>query len=725
MSRSIIPPEFRVPHYSARLIRGHYNYIRANYPQDAFAKIAAEIDIDPEYLIRDDVWVSDALFAKFVEAEKRLLKDPDISYKVGRHFVSPESYPPIEYMLAKNLLFPWFFFVIGAPIQYRRLNNINLFEVASRFGGNIEYVVRPKGAQKAHPDVCRNTMGMISATDVHFDVEDLKVGHPECIHRGDSHCRFIVAYRSGRFWRKRLAMIALTLGAIFTAYNTKYWLNPGPTDTVVDRLFFGAAAVAIQAAVWVGLRYRKLASHIHQYNSQSVAKAKELHENYVQLERRYQESTLLRELSFQLSEVRGPRDVIESCVENIHRRFGYGRSMAFLLNPERNRLNAVKVHGFAKSANLLYGLSLNYPTEKDAPQIFASILERGQVQLITDIAAFTRTLKPQNRSLVDALGTTSIIAAPIQDRSEKYGLLVIGTVGQEPSLTQEDASLIENLTRMMSIAFQTAKNLETESSLRSLFQKYVPAVVLDEVIRPGDATPTIGPREGKVSSIFIDLRDFTARSENMSPDAVVEMLNAYTRYVSTRIARHGGVIDKLVGDGINAFFVQQGEDQRTCVQAGLRTAADICAGIAELDAEFESRGFGGAALGIGLHFGPAKIGNMGCDLKLDFTAIGDTINLAARLQDLSKKYRAHSPATGSALALMTQTFADLAAQSELMLEDIGSQQIRGRKAPERVFLLDPVVARRWLGSAAQVAVGNPAAIAETGSPSHNPLPLSA
>ena len=304
------------------------------------------------------------------------------------------------------------------------------------------------------------------------------------------------------------------------------------------------------------------------------------------------------------------------------------------------------MNGFEEGKAELYNLVIKYPADRENPALFANVLESGQVVAIYDIQSFVSNLKPGNRRLLEELRVNSLIVSPIQDKNSKYGLLIVGSIGTEKALTPEDQQMIESISRLLSLSFQSATNLERETGLRNLFQKYVPAVVLDGIRDSSGHSAAMVPKSVTITSLFVDLRDFTKKCENLAPERVLDMIRLYSEFVTARIAEAGGIIDKLVGDGINAFFPEENEGHTGHAKSALQASLSILSDIDQLNAEFQIRGYGNAAIGIGVSTGRAIVGNAGCDRKLDYTAMGDTVNTASRFSGLNEKLSTHESFCG-------------------------------------------------------------------------------
>lgn len=687
---SSVPVKFAAPHYSTRLCRAQFNYVSQNYGSDLFESICESIGMPLDFVLRDDNWVSNTFFTEFIEQLKLRTGDPHISEKMGGFTVSPEAMNPIEYFINQSL-FPELLY-LGIPHQYQRFNNLNSVKTKMRGFGSFRYFISPKGKTICHPDVCLNTIGILEASKNLFSLKSVVVKHPTCIHHGANECIFDVRYSAGSFWARRLTFLSAflfipLLGTEIFSYFSEY------TNAFYSQHLglLGILWFFMGIAGFLGIRYFGIIRYIKQYNVQSKQKAQELYENYQKLERKFHESNLLRALSLKLSQTSKPDDVLDACLNEMHARFGFARSFVMLLSADKNRLFTAAVRGFDHDADKIHQMSLKYPAEKNEDLLFANILTSGEARIIHDIAVYKPKLKPHNQAIIEALAVNSIIVAPIQDGSEKFGLLVVGSIEDDRRLTEEDLHLITNICQMLTLSFQAAKNYDNEKSLRTLFQKYVPALVLDNVKTAGVG---LAPKTIPITSLIVDLRNFTSRCENLPPEKTVELLNLYTSYVTSHISSAGGIIDKLVGDGVVAFFPGSLESSLHAEEAMLCTAR-LLVDLPILQEQFTSRGFGEVALGIGVSSGTATVGNMGCDRKLDYTAVGDTVNLAARLQEMSKRLRDEFPAAQRGIAVVSGRTGALLRNRNWSgtFENI---VVRGRATPEKVHVLDPLTAQKWL-----------------------------
>lgn len=207
--------------------------------------------------------------------------------------------------------------------------------------------------------------------------------------------------------------------------------------------------------------------------------------------------------------------------------------------------------------------------------------------------------------------------------------------------------------QMKRYALQAVVSENKEIKIRNIFQKYVPKDVIDKFFTDPESM-LVG--ENRVLSIlFSDIRSFTTISEGLEPDILVESLNKYFESMVDVITEHNGIIDKYIGDAIMAFFgapVRHKDDALQSVLAGL----DMLDKLEDFNKWQIKQGRDEFKIGIGINYGVVTIGNIGSEKKMDYTIIGDMVNIASRLEGLTKLYKEPLLISES---LYTEVFKDL------------------------------------------------------------------
>lgn len=209
---------------------------------------------------------------------------------------------------------------------------------------------------------------------------------------------------------------------------------------------------------------------------------------------------------------------------------------------------------------------------------------------------------------------------------------------------------------------------QNQRRLRRAFSYYLPASLLEKMVS-SDAPPALGGEEREITVWFSDLANFTGTSEGKPPQAIVQRLNEYFDTVVAIIEKHGGYVDKFVGDGIVAFFGAPLTLENHAA-AALHAAREVLDELRRLAPD------GSLATRIGIHTGKAVIGNIGSSRRFNYTAIGDSVNTAARLESANK-------ALGTQILLSERT--GLAAGDEADIIDLGLIRVVGRLESIRVY----------------------------------------
>ena len=212
----------------------------------------------------------------------------------------------------------------------------------------------------------------------------------------------------------------------------------------------------------------------------------------------------------------------------------------------------------------------------------------------------------------------------------------------------------------------------------SAFKKYVAPQVVDEIAKKGDFNIVLGGENRHIAVLFVDIRGFTPMSEGLEPEQVVEILNEYLALTTQAIFKNGGTLDKFIGDATMAVF-NAPFDLDDYIYRAVCTARDIAAGSEELKEKLLERYGKTVSFGIGVNCGNAVVGNIGCDFRMDYTAIGDTVNTAARLESNAKRGQ----------ILISQDVYE-AVKDRVEVTEVGVIPLKGKSNEVFVYQLDKV-----------------------------------
>lgn len=220
------------------------------------------------------------------------------------------------------------------------------------------------------------------------------------------------------------------------------------------------------------------------------------------------------------------------------------------------------------------------------------------------------------------------------------------------------------------------KGLDERNRLKGLFGQYLTREVSEAILA---GRLSLDGDRYQATVMFTDIRNFTAMSEAMAPEDVFRFLNGYFDTMIEAIMSKGGFIDKFIGDGILSVFglpVRGDDHARLAVEAALEMRGRLEA----LNGERLAAGLGPIAIGSGIHTGPVIAGNVGNEKRAQFTVIGDTVNLASRLEGLNKRY-------ASSIILSDSTWAALPGELRQRgaFERLSDVEVRGKKEPLTLY----------------------------------------
>ena len=181
-------------------------------------------------------------------------------------------------------------------------------------------------------------------------------------------------------------------------------------------------------------------------------------------------------------------------------------------------------------------------------------------------------------------------------------------------------------------------------------------------------------QECEISVVFIDIRGFTAMSESMSGKEIVKMLNSYHSHMVGAIFRNGGTLDKYLGDGLIAYFNSPVEQPDHALRA-LKCSLDMSSELRVINEARDLEKLPPIRMGVGIHTGPAIVGDIGAPHRREFTAIGTAVNMTARLEGLTKLLDRDIVVSESTVRLIP----------EMEWEELGEQEVQGSSQSLRVF----------------------------------------
>jgi adenylate cyclase len=300
---------------------------------------------------------------------------------------------------------------------------------------------------------------------------------------------------------------------------------------------------------------------------------------------------------------------------------GTGNIEDTLLNPIAMRARDQKLNDHARKLSI--GRTITRKVMKD------------RVALLSQDAA-----SDEQFAGVDSIvsqGVRSTICAPLVGESRVHGAIYADRLDPFAAFKPDDLELISAVAAQTAIAVENARaheRLAREEVARANYSRFLPEYVVKQMLENPESFKLGGVNQ-TITILFADIRGFTRISEHAAPERIVSLLNKYFSAMTDIIFAHGGTLDKYLGDGLMALFGAPTTTPEDASNA-LNAAVAMQRRVLGINQELQAEGFPELNVGIGLHTGEVTVGYIGSERRSEYTAIGDTVNTASRLESNSK-----------------------------------------------------------------------------------------
>lgn len=253
----------------------------------------------------------------------------------------------------------------------------------------------------------------------------------------------------------------------------------------------------------------------------------------------------------------------------------------------------------------------------------------------------------------------------------------LSKIGDGDFETRVDVRSKDEFGDMAKTVNKMAAGLQQREQLKSTLVQYVSSQVAEKILTSGQAAKLSGDRR-KITVLFADVRGFTTLSENLNPEEVVAVLDDYFDRMIDIILEHEGMLNKFLGDGLMALFGAPNDDpfqEEHAIAAALKMREAMQA----LRADWKAKKGLDLRIGIGVNTGIAVVGNVGSRRRMEYTAIGDTVNLASRLESANKEL-------GTEILVSEYTY--VGARARFTFRPLESIRVKGRTDPVKVFSVE-------------------------------------
>ena len=656
------------PLYNSRIISTFIEYGKKHYPDLDIDSIISYAGITNYELADQGHWFSQRQVDRFYEIIAQRTGNPNLSREAGRYAASSNASGAVR-QYALGFMTPAAAYWVVEKIA-PHLTRASTLKTKKLGNHKIEVIATPNPGVFEKPYQCDNRMGLLEAISKVFTNKFAKIEHPTCIHKGGDICRYIITWEKtlSFMWRRtRNYLISFSLLVCAALY---FFIPP----------ISWAAMIFLFTSLIVGISF--YSEHLEKEelakNLEGQSDAAKLLLDQINI--RYNDALLVKEIGQATSILLDIQKLLKSVMEAMEKWLDFDRGGIWLTNEEKTHLVYNVGYGYKPEIEKILRDSdfhLDHPHSKG---VVVQAFKEQKPSLVNDINEIEKDLSKRSLEFVKNIGAQSFICVPIIFEGESLGVILVDNLRSKNPLTQSDMSLLLGIAPQIGISIHNAisyqrlqESKEREQNLRELFEKYVPAPIIKQYVGSGEVDLFRG-EESSITALFLDIRGFTSSSEAMDARDVVSFLNDYFERCSIVISEEKGHINKYTGDGFFAIF---GAPETLGNHTSL--AFNAACKILELTGRFILEGKP-MEVGIGLHTGRAILGNIGSQTKIEYTAVGDTINTAARFQEFTKIFHEFP------IIMSRDAWDEMVGHPyHHEIRNLGMQKIRGKKEKLEAF----------------------------------------
>jgi adenylate cyclase len=412
-----------------------------------------------------------------------------------------------------------------------------------------------------------------------------------------------------------------------------------------------------------------------------------------QIDRKNKELEIVQRVSMALNSHTDVPSIAKQMLGMMAHYFAFEHSMLLVLQANATHLEVIATHGYAtenvgKTVKVGLGVVGMVAKKKKLMRMANLGTQRKYMQAVrNNMMTGSVEGEAQSEEIAGLPDVESQVAIPLMVEERLMGVLSV----ESPKVNvynPADEKIISILASLGALALQNAYYLEKERreaernlALTRTFEKFVPREFLNRIATGGVEHIRLGSTHSDtITMLFSDIRSFTTLSETMTPSQLVAFLNNYLALMNESIHLNRGFVDKFIGDAIMALYDLPDSSDAEEATGALRSAIGMQQSLMRYNQERVAAGYAPVLTGIGIHSGEVIIGTVGSEQRMDSTVLGDAVNLASRLEGLTKPY-------GAKVLASDATHGLVAEQAEFQWRELDRVTVKGKTRPVGLFEL--------------------------------------
>ncbi|MFO7569829.1 MAG: PAS domain S-box protein [Smithellaceae bacterium] len=450
------------PLYNSAILKNYIDYLETFHPDVNLKDVMAYANIHNYELTDRGHWLTQKQVNRFHEYTQKATGNENVAREAGRYISSPKA--SASYILRQSVAG-----LLSPAMAYWAVEKIALtlsrhLSIKSRTLDNnkIELIATPHAGVKEELFQCQNRIGMFEGVAKVFTGKYATIDHPECLHRGDQHCRYLISWEPPKslIWRRiGYTMLAVTVAGSFPLL---YFLRLETWLISVLSALLGSVLTLLYG----------LFRNIRESSLNLSEQAKTSDEVVKQINLRYNESLMIQEIGEAAASILDPQELLNFITETLHKRMQFSRSMVMLVNPEKTKLVYSAGHGYTPHEEALLRNMEFSLTNKASRGFFYLAYADQKPFLVENVDDYETDLSEKSYRLVHELGITSFICVPILFKGQTEGILAVDNSHERNQTTQSDLSLLMGVAQQIGISLSTAvshkKIRESEKRFRNL-----------------------------------------------------------------------------------------------------------------------------------------------------------------------------------------------------------------------------------------------------------------